>query len=49
MRQQSKFTTIERRVQPNDSLSIKDMLMVCVRYWPWFLLSVTVIMGATIL
>lgn len=49
MRQQSKFTTIERRVQPNDSLSIKDMLMVCLRYWPWFVLSVTVIMGATIL
>ena len=38
-----------RRVVANDSLSILDMLMLCFRYWYWFLISVIVIMSATVL
>ncbi|MBO4758122.1 MAG: polysaccharide biosynthesis tyrosine autokinase [Bacteroidales bacterium] len=43
------MTTITRRIKTDDSVSIKDMLMICLRYWPWFVLSFGVIMGAVIL
>ena len=45
----STMTTITRRIKTDDSVSIKDMLMICLRYWPWFVLSFGVIMGAVIL
>lgn len=45
----STMTTISRRIKTDDSISIKDMLMICLRYWPWFVLSVFVIMGAVTL
>ena len=45
----STISTITRRVKTDDSISIKDMLMICLRYWPWFVLSVGVIMGAVTL
>lgn len=35
-----------RRVMPDDSLSILDMLMLCLRHWPWFVLSFVICMGA---
>ena len=38
-----------RRVMPDDSLSILDMLMLCLRHWPWFVLSLVVCMGAATL
>ena len=34
-----------RRVMPDDSLSIMDMLMLCLRHWPWFVLSLAVCMS----
>lgn len=43
---QQKNINNTRRIQADDSLSIKDMLMLCLRYWPWFLLSLTISMGA---
>lgn len=38
--------TTSRRVIPSDSLSILDMLMLCLRHWPWFILSFIICMGA---
>ena len=38
-----------RRVMPDDSLSIMDMLMLCLRHWPWFVLSLTLIMGGAVI
>lgn len=38
-----------RRVMPDDSLSIMDMLMLCLRHWPWFILSLFICMGAATL
>ena len=38
-----------RRVMPDDSLSILDMLMLCLRHWPWFILSLLICMGAATL
>ena len=38
-----------RRVAPDDSLSIMDMLMLCLRHWPWFVLSLFICMGAATL
>jgi capsular exopolysaccharide synthesis family protein len=38
-----------RRVQTDDSLSIMDMLMLCLRHWPWFILSFVLCMGAATL
>lgn len=35
-----------RRVQTDDTLSIMDMLMLCVRHWPWFVLSLIICFGA---
>lgn len=40
---------VSRRVMPNDSLSILDMLMLCLRHWPWFILSLLVCMGVATL
>ncbi len=38
-----------RSVTPNDTLSIMDMLMICLRHWPWFILSLAICMGAATL
>ena len=38
-----------RRAMPDDSLSILDMLMLCLRHWPWFILSLVICMGAATL
>ena len=46
---QSSNSEIIKRVKTDDSLSIQDMLMICLRYWPWFILSIAVIMGAVTL
>lgn len=35
-----------RRIQADDSLSIMDMLMLCMRHWPWFILSLIICFGA---
>ena len=32
-----------------DTLSITDMVMICLRHWPWFILSLIVCMGLTTL
>lgn len=41
--------TNTRNVQPDDSLSIVEMLMLCLRHWPWFVLSLVVCLGVAIL
>ena len=45
----NKSNAAVRRVVPDDSLSILDMLMLCVRHWPWFILSLVVCMAAATL
>ncbi len=42
-------TAAIRRIIPDDSMSILDMLMLCVRHWPWFVLSLLICMGAAAL
>ena len=42
-------TSALRRVMPDDSLSIMDMLMLCLRHWQWFVLSLFICMGAATL
>ena len=42
---QTKNTANTRRIQTDDSLNIVDMLMLCLRHWPWFILSLAVCMG----
>ena len=37
------------RVAATESLSITDMLMLCLRYWKWFILSLVIFMGAATL
>ncbi len=32
-----------------EALSIMDMLMICLRHWPWFILSLLIFMGAATL
>ena len=34
-----------RRVVPDSSLSLTDMLMICLRHWPWFILSLVICMS----
>ena len=34
-----------RRIAPDSSLSITDMLMICLRHWPWFILSLVICMS----
>lgn len=46
---QTKNVINTRRIQNNDSLSVVDMLMVCLRHWPWFILSLMICMGAATL
>lgn len=46
---QIKTTPNARRQKIDDSLSVIDMLMICLRHWPWFLLSVAICMGAATL
>ena len=45
--EETKKTTeaTSRRIITNDSLSIIDMLMLCLRHWPWFILSFIVCMA----
>lgn len=38
--------TTTRRAQTDDSLSIMEMLMLCLSHWPWFVLSLIICMGA---
>ena len=38
-----------RSVMPDDSMSIVDMLLICLRHWPWFILSMLIFMGAATL
>ncbi len=38
-------TNNNSRISVPDSLSFMDMLMICVRHWPWFILSLLVCMG----
>ncbi len=35
-----------RRQQSDDSLSISEMLFVCLRHWPWFVLSAVICLSA---
>ena len=37
------------KISASDSLSFMDMLMICVRHWPWFILSLLVCMGLAML
>lgn len=45
----TKKTSAKQRITTSESLSIKDMLMVCVRHWPWFVLSLLLFMGGATL
>lgn len=45
----SKITSAIRRQQADDSLSMMDMLMICLRHWPWFILSIFVCLGVATL
>lgn len=38
-----------RRVMPDSSLSITDMLSLCLRHWPWFILSLVICMSVSTL
>ena len=40
----AKTTTTMRRTH-DDALSITDMLMICLRHWPWFILSLIICGG----
>lgn len=42
---QTRTATANRRTQNEETLSISDMLMVCLRHWPWFVLSLVICMG----
>lgn len=35
-----------RLIQPDDSLNYLDMVMLCLRHWPWFVLSLFLCLGA---
>lgn len=41
--------TAVRRIIPENSLTVRDMLMVCLYRWPWLLLSLALTMGLTAL
>lgn len=41
--------TAVRRIIPENAMSIRDMLMVCLGNWPWFVLSLIISMGAVTL
>ena len=45
----TKKTSAKQRITTSESLSISDMLMVCVRHWPWFVLSLILFMGGATL
>ena len=38
-----------RLIEPDDSLSYLDMVMLCLRHWPWFVLSLFLCLGAATL
>ena len=46
---QIKNTVSARRLQADDSFSIVDMLMLCLRHWPWFILSLIICIGGATL
>ena len=39
----------QNRIVSTEALSIMDMLMICLRHWPWFILSLLIFMGAATL
>ena len=41
--------TAVRRIIPENAMSIRYMLMVCLGNWPWFVLSLIISMGAVTL
>ena len=41
----SNTTGTSRRPQADNSLSITDMLLICLRHWPWFVLSLVICMS----
>ena len=41
----AKTTNNNRRLQADSSLSITDMLLICLRHWPWFILSLIICMS----
>ena len=43
---QQKVSNNSRRIQTDDSLSIKEMVMLCFRHWPWFVLSLVLCIGS---
>ena len=43
--EQSKKTVNKVRPQSKDSLSTTEKLMICVKHWPWFVLSFVICMG----
>ena len=45
----TKKTATKQRTTTSESLSLSDMLMVCVRHWPWFVLSLLLFMGGATL
>jgi len=45
----TKKTATKQRTTTSESLSLSDMLMVCVRHWPWFVLSLLIFMGGATL
>lgn len=45
----TKKSSTKERITTSESLSISDMLMVCVRHWPWFVLSLLLFMGGATL
>ena len=49
MAQTKNTATPARRSPADDSLSISDMLMLCLRRWPWFVLSLALCMGGATL
>ena len=45
----AKKTATTRTVKSEDTLGVKDMLMLCLRHWPWFLLSLAICIGGATL
>ena len=39
----------QNRIVSTEALSIMDMIMICLRHWPWFILSLLIFMGAATL
>jgi len=39
------INSVTRHAMPDSSLSITDMLLICLRHWPWFVLSLVICMS----